>query len=101
MNVKLFDIDPEVRSKLPSEGFTDNSGIGVHYIGAYIKPMNTTVEDGVKVACKRKDLKIILTVGEKTGAGLMRRIDISPNPVVMLQAALTEAAQEAGSILLP
>jgi len=62
---------------------------------AFIKPMNTTLEDGVKVACKRKGLKIILTVGEKTGAGLMRRIDVSQDPVLMLEGALAEAAKEA------
>ena len=95
MNVKLCDINPEALSKLPAEGFADKSGIGVHYMDAYIKPMNTTLEGGVKVSCKRKGLKIILSVGEKTGAGLMRRIDVSQDPVLMLEAALAEAAKEA------
>jgi NAD(P)-dependent dehydrogenase (short-subunit alcohol dehydrogenase family) len=45
------------------------------------------------VKCKRRGLKITLTVGAKKGEGLMRRLDVSPDPVAMLDAALQEAAQ--------
>jgi hypothetical protein len=41
-------------------------------------------------------LKITLSAGAKKGEGLMRRIDVSPDPVVMLDAALQEAAKAAG-----
>ena len=54
------------------------------------------LEDGTKVKCKRRGLKITLTVGTKKGDGLMRRLDVSPDPVVMLEAALQEAAKVAG-----
>jgi len=74
----------------------DKSGIGVHYVDAWIKPMNTRLEDGTPVKCKRRGLKIVLSAGAKKGEGLMRRIDVSPDPVVMLDAALREAAQAAG-----
>ena len=74
----------------------DKSGIGVHYIDAYIKPMNAKLEDGTTVKCKRRGLKITLTVGTKKGEGLMRRLDVSRDPVVMLDAALQEAAKAAG-----
>ena len=74
----------------------DKSGIGVHYTDAYIKPMNTKLEDGTRVAVKRKGLKILLTVGTKKGEGLMRRLDVSKDPVEMLQSALQEAAAAAG-----
>jgi hypothetical protein len=52
--------------------------------------------DGTRVACKRKGLKITLTVGTKKGEGLLRRLDVSKDPVVMLNAALQEAAKAAG-----
>jgi hypothetical protein len=81
--------------KLP-EHTGDKSGIGVHYIDAYLKPMNAKLPDGTPVKCKRRGLKIMLSVGTKKGEGLMRRLDVSPDPVVMLQAALQEAARAAG-----
>lgn len=93
--VKLCDVNPAAKDKLPPH-FAEKSGVGVHYVDAFIKPMNTTLGDGTRVACKRKGLKIILTVGTKKGEGLLRRLDVSRDPVVMLQAALTEAAAAAG-----
>ncbi|MCI0706593.1 MAG: hypothetical protein L0Y80_03795 [Ignavibacteriae bacterium] len=93
--VKLCDVNQAAREKLPPT-FTDKSGIGVHYIDAFIKPMNKSLEDGTRVACKRKGLKITFTVGTKKGEGLMRRLDVSKDPIVMLQAALQEAAKAAG-----
>ncbi|MFZ5495629.1 MAG: hypothetical protein ACOZE5_09890 [Verrucomicrobiota bacterium] len=93
--IKLCDIDPAAAAKLPP-GFTDKSGIGVHYVDAFIKPMNTALPDGTRVACKRRGLKVSLTVGAKKGFGLMRRLAVSPDPVVMLRACLEEAAQAAG-----
>ncbi|MFO7445601.1 MAG: hypothetical protein R6W90_04505 [Ignavibacteriaceae bacterium] len=93
--IKLCDINQAAKEKLPPAS-VDKSGIGVHYTDAFIKPMNTKFEDGTRVACKRKGLKIILTVGTKKGEGLMRRLDVSPDPVVMLEAALQEAAKSAG-----
>jgi hypothetical protein len=92
---KLCDINTAAREKLPPT-FADKSGIGVHYIDAFIKPMNTKLADGTRVACKRKGLKLTLTVGTKKGEGLMRRLDVSRDPVVMLKAALEEAAKNAG-----
>ncbi len=93
--IKLCDIDKTAKDKLPPTT-PDKSGIGVHYIDAFIKPMNTKLEDGTRVACKRKGLKVTLTVGEKKGEGLMRRLEVSKDPVVMLNAALQEAAKLAG-----
>ena len=95
VKVKLCDVNVDAESKLPAKT-EDKSGIGVHYIDAYIKPMNTKLEDGTAVRCKRRGLKITLSAGTKKGEGLMRRIDVSPDPVVMLQAALNEAAKTAG-----
>jgi len=94
MKVKLCDI-AAAREKLPE--FTgDRSGIGVHYVDAYIKPMNTKLEDGTAVRCKRRGLKITLSGGAKKGEGLMRRLAAGPDPAAMLDAALQEAARAAG-----
>jgi hypothetical protein len=95
---KLCDINVTAKEKLPP-AFADKSGIGVHYTDAFLKPMNTKIADGTRVACKRKGLKINLTVGTKKGEGLMRRLEVSRDPVVMLQAALAEAARNAGVTL--
>jgi hypothetical protein len=95
MKEKLCDESAAAVEKLP-ERTGDKSGIGVHYVDAYVKPMNVKLADGTRVKCKRRGLKITLSVGDKTGAGLMRRLDVSRDPVVMLQAALQEAAAAAG-----
>ena len=92
---KLCDINAAAKEKLPP-AFTEKSGIGSHYVDAFLKPMNAKLADGTRVSCKRKGLKITLTVGTKKGEGLMRRIEVSPDPVVMLHAALAEAAKAAG-----
>jgi hypothetical protein len=92
---KLCDVNAAAALKLPP-GFADKSGVGVHYADAFIKPMNATLPDGTRVACKRKGLKITLTVGTKKGEGLLRRLEVSRDPVVMLTAALAEAAKAAG-----
>jgi hypothetical protein len=92
--IKLCDINQQATEKLPP-AFTDKSGVGVHYMDAFIKPMNKTLEDGTRISCKRKGLKITLVAGTKKGEGLMRRLDVSKDPVVMLKAALEEAAKTA------
>ena len=93
--IKLCDVNTAAKDKLPPR-FGDKSGVGVHYADAFLKPMNAQLPDGTRVACKRKGLKIMLKVGEKKGEGLLRRLDVSRDPVVMLQAALQEAAKAAG-----
>ncbi len=95
MKAKLCDLNPAAKDRLP-EHTDDKSGIGVHYVDAYIKPMNAKLEDGTAVRCKRRGLKITLTAGGKKGEGLMRRLQVSSDPVVMLDAALQEAAAAAG-----
>jgi hypothetical protein len=91
----LCHVNAAAAEKLP-EHTGDKSGIGVHYVDAYIKPMNAKLPDGTPVKCKRRGLKIMLSVGSRKGEGLMRRLDVSPDPAVMLQAALQEAARAAG-----
>ena len=93
--IKVCDVNQAAKEKLPP-AFAEKSGIGVHYVDAFIKPMNVKLEDGTRISCKRKGLKILLVAGTKKGDGLMRRLDVSPDPVVMLSSALQEAAKSAG-----
>jgi len=95
MKTKLCDVSPTALDKLPHLT-DDKSGIGVHYVDAYLKPMNVQLEDGTFVKCKRRGLKIALSAGTKKGEGLMRRLAVGTDPIVMLDAALQEAAKAAG-----
>jgi hypothetical protein len=95
MKTKLCDLNPAAVDKLPRLT-DDKSGIGVHYVDAYLKPMNVQLADGTFVKCKRRGLKIALSAGSKKGEGLMRRLEVSADPIVMLDAALREAAVAAG-----
>lgn len=93
--IKVCDIDSAAKEKLPP-AYMDKSGIGVHYVDAMIKPMKVKLDDGTRIQCKRKGLQLQLRVGKKRGAGLMRRLEVSKDPVVMFQAAMQEAAKDAG-----
>lgn len=94
--IKLCDINSAAPAKLPP-AFPDKSGVGVHYVDAFIKPMNAALPDGTRVSCKRRGLKVSLKVGlTKKGDGLMRRLQVSRDPTVMLPACLAEAAAAAG-----
>jgi len=75
--------------------FVDNSGIGVHYVDEYIKQLNVKNDD-FEVKAKRKGLKVMLKINGTLGTGLMRRLEVSLDPKIMLQAAIGEAAKEAG-----
>jgi hypothetical protein len=91
----LCHVNAAALDKLPAQT-GDKSGIGVHYVDAYLKPMNAKLADGTPVKCKRRGLKIMLAVGTRKGEGLMRRLAAGPDPIAMLDAALQEAARAAG-----
>lgn len=99
MSQHLCHVNAAAAEKLP-EHTGDKSGIGVHYVDAYLKPMNAKLPDGTPVKCKRRGLKIMLSVGARKGEGLMRRLATGPDPMVMLDAALQEAASAAGVELI-
>ena len=63
---KICDVNAEAKEKLPP-AFKEKSGVGTHYVDAYVKPMNLTLEDGTKVACKRRGLQVNLSYGDKKG----------------------------------
>ena len=76
--IKLCDINPAATAKLPPAA-PDKSGIGVHYVDAFVAPMNAALPDGTRVSCKRRGLKVTLKVGPvKKGDGLMRRLAVRP-----------------------
>jgi len=97
--VKICNLPSDVNEKLAANGYADKSLVGVHYMDAYIKPMNSELEDGTKCVAKRRGIKITVTIGDKSGSGLMRRVDVGHDPVEMLQHALAEAGKEAGFTL--
>ena len=82
----------------PSE--PDGSKIGINYTGEYIKSFDVTLEDGTKVNCKRRGLKLTLTIGDKKGEALLRRLDHGPEVKDILRHALEDAAEDAGARFL-
>jgi hypothetical protein len=74
----------------------DGSGIGVNYADQILKPLKQTLVDGRKLAAKRRGLKITVSVGERQGEAIMRRIDHGPDEKTIFRRALQEAAQNAG-----
>lgn len=75
----------------------DGSRIGVNYTDAYLKPLNTELEDGRKLSCKRKGLKITLKIGDATGEAIMNRLEHGPDVKNILRQALESAAAAAGA----
>ncbi len=78
----------------------DGSGVGINYLDALLKPVKLTLDDGRKVSFKRKGLKVTMTLGDRTGSGLLRRREYGPDPVAIVRAALAEAARNAGAELV-
>jgi hypothetical protein len=95
MSFRICDIPVAAEEKL-APALNDRSGIGVHYVDAWIKPLNLTMPDGTKVVCKRRGLKVTLTVGDRKGEGLMRRLEHGPDPRLMLVALWSEVANNGG-----
>ena len=103
MTVTLCPVPAGALDKLPAKT-DDKSGVGVHYVDAYLKAMSVKREDGIAVKAKRRGLKIVLTVKNaagtaRNGEGLLRRLAHGPDPIPVLDAALQEAAGQAGVTL--
>jgi hypothetical protein len=94
-----FELGPENKDaeKLLPSVVDDGSGVGINYADAYIKAIKITLPDGRKVSAKRRGLKITLTIGDRTGDGLLRRLQNGPDETNMLREALREAARNAGA----
>jgi len=75
----------------------DGSGIGVNYADQIVKPFKQTLPDGRKLLLKRRGLKLTLSVGDKQGEAIMRRLDHGPDVKVIFRKALEQAAQGVGA----
>ena len=93
---KVIEENPAAAEWLP-ENKPDGSGIGVNYVDAFLKPRNCELEDEVRLACKRRGLKITVSVGDRKGEAILRRIENGPDVRAILHAALTEAFAQAGA----
>lgn len=96
MRVKL-PLDETQAAPLLPENKADGSGVGINYADALLKPAKLTLGDGRKLAFKRRGLKITLTLGDKTGEGLLRRLEHGPDARVIVREAVREAARNAGA----
>jgi len=99
MKIKIAEENAQANELIPPAQ-PDGSGVGVNYVDAYIKPLNTTLEDGTSITCKRKGLKITLKVGDHTGESLLRKRENGPDIPNILRCALNEAAEGAGVKML-
>jgi len=97
MKTHIADENLEAEKLIPPAA-PDGSGIGVNYVDAYIKPLNVELENGQKIACKRKGLKITLSIDDRSGEAIMRRVEHGPDVKNILRQALQSAAEEAGSL---
>ena len=93
---KVIEENPAAAEWLP-ENKPDGSGIGVNYVDAFLKPLNCELEDEVRLACKRRGLKITVSVGDRKGEAILRRIENGPDVRAILRAALTEEFAQAGA----
>jgi hypothetical protein len=99
MRVTIAIDEKQAEAHLP-EVKPDGSGVGINYADQLLKPIKQTLPDGRKLLAKRKGLKITLTIGEKQGEAIMRRIDHGPDVKVIFRKAFEEAARNAGATLV-
>ncbi len=99
MRHRLGDENSAAEDKLPPQA-DDGSGVGVNYADAYFGAMKTILDDGRKVLCKRRGLKVTFHVGDKRGEALMRRLEHGPDEKTIVQTALHSAVANAGAQLI-
>jgi hypothetical protein len=78
----------------------DGSGVGINYADQILKPFKQTLPDGRKFLGKRRGLKITITIGDKAGEAILRRIENGPDVKNMFRKALEEAAHNAGASVI-
>jgi hypothetical protein len=96
----VLPVDAAKAEALLPENKPDGSGVGINYADAMLKPVKLTLEDGRKLAFKRRGLKITLTLGEKSGSALLRRLDHGPDVKNMFREAVREAAARVGATVI-
>jgi len=90
-------IDEALIDKFLPEVKADGSGAGINYADQILKNFKITLTDGRKMLAKRRGLKITLTIGDKQGEAIMRRIDHGPDVKNIFRKAMEEASQNAGA----
>jgi hypothetical protein len=95
MKIQINKENTEAEKLIPPSA-PDGSRIGVNYVDAYIKALNVSLEDGRKVTCKRKGLKILLSVGDKQADVLLNRLENGPDVKNILKAALEKVSTQVG-----
>lgn len=95
----ILPIDEAQAAALFPENKPDGSGVGINYADALLKPVKLTLEDGRKLAFKRRGLKITIIVGDRSGDGLLRRLEHGPDPRAIVRRAIEEAARNAGAAI--
>jgi hypothetical protein len=78
----------------------DGSGVGINYADQILKPFKQTLPDGRKFLAKRRGLKITMTIGDKVGEAILRRLEHGPDVKDMFRRALEEAARNAGATVV-
>ena len=78
----------------------DGSGVGINYADQILKPFKQTLPDGRKFLAKRRGLKITITIGDKSGEAILRRLDHGPDVKNMFRKALEEAARNVGAAIV-
>lgn len=96
MKVRFFTPDP-AHDRLLGSHMVDASGVGINYVDACLKPIKLTLPDGRKVGCRRRGLKLTISIGDKAGEGLLRRLTHGPDEKTMFREALAEAARQLGA----
>ncbi len=94
MKIELGKENAAAEDKIPPST-PDGSKIGINYADAYIKEIKHKFDDGGAIRCKRRGLKLTLTVKDRKGEGLMRRFEHGPEVQTILHEALKEAAKNA------
>lgn len=98
MRVTIPVDDAQADQHLP-EVKADGSGVGINYADQILKNFKLTLSDGRKMMAKRRGLKITLTIGDKQGEAILRRMEHGPDVKNIFRKALTEAAENAGATL--
>ena len=96
MKIQIAPVNEKAEKLLP-ENKPDDSGVGINYTDAYLKSFKLTLDDGRKIKCKRRGLKLTLEIGDAKGEGLLRRLEHGPDVKAMLRKALEEAAAGVGA----
>jgi hypothetical protein len=78
----------------------DGSGVGINYADQVLKLLKLTLPDGRKLSAKRRGLKLTVTIGDRSGEALLRRLAHGPDLRRIVVQALAAAAREAGAGLV-